>query len=679
MKICTGFDKTTEEFLRYLFRWVAKTKILLLLLYRSEYVPPWANQSNYNRIALNQLTPQSSTKLVQAILEGSQVEQQLLDLILGKAGGNPLFMEELTGSLLENGSILKQDHQYALSKKALEIKVPDTIQGIIAARMDRLEESLKKIVQVASVIGREFAFRILQAILEMREELKSSLLNLQGLDFIYEKRLFPELEYIFKHALTQEVAYNSLLLKRRKEIHEKIGTAIEELYPDRLEEFYEMLAYHFARGEGLEKASQYLKLSGSKAARNHSLWEAYSYYKEALATLHRLPETVENKKQKLEVLVSMGIPVSLLGFPEGSLEILQEGESLSKDIRDSRRLAFFHGRLSAYYTYRGSHLLGVKYSEDALEEGQKIQDIDLIVPIAPGLCTSYLGTGQFDKLADIAPGVLDLLEKTERESDSFAHFVNPYSQLCAYCGMSMGFMGNFQEGKVFLEKGLRNAGRIGDLRCLAIVEFCYGAFSHTKGDRKPTIEHLQNCIKYSEEVKFFPALAWSCSYLGDTYSSLGEDPETGRRYGEKGLKIQRDGGFEGFLSLQHLNLGRIHLHLGDLKNARSFMDEALRLSQKNNEKWIEGFSWMGLGRILGRTEIPQIHKAEEYILQGMKIFDDLKMKPGGAGGYLVLGELYANADQKEKALENLKKAETMFQEMGMDYWLDMTRKALAEL
>ena len=142
--------------------------------------------------------------------------------------------------------------------------MPDTIQGIIAARLDRLEENLKRIMQVASVIGREFAFRLLQAITRMQEELKSSLQNLQSLEFIYEKSLFPELEYIFKHALTQEVAYNSLLLKRRKELHGKIGEAIEQIYADRLEEFYEMLAYHYAASDNPEKALYYLKLSGAK-------------------------------------------------------------------------------------------------------------------------------------------------------------------------------------------------------------------------------------------------------------------------------------------------------------------------------------------------------------------------------------------------------------------------------
>ena len=165
--------------------------------------------------------------------------------------------------------------------------------------------------------------------------------------------------------------------------------------------------------------------------------------------------------------------------------------------------------------------------------------------------------------------------------------------------------------------------------------------------------------------------------MGNAYSYLG-DPETGRRYVEKGLEIQRDGRFEWYLSFHHLSLGGIHLQLGDLTNAQSSAEEALRVSQKYNEKNLEGRSWILLGRITGRTETPQIHRAEEYILQGMKILDELKLKPDYASGCLFLGELYVNAGQKEKALENLKKAESMFQEMGMDYWLGRTRKVLAE-
>ena len=158
----------------------------------------------------------SSADLVSAILEGGEVATELRDLILNRSAGNPLFMEEFTHTLLENGSIERKNKQFVLSRKIDDIQVPETIQGIIAARIDRLEENLKRTMQVASVIGRDFAFRILQTITGMRKELKSYLLNLQGLELIYEKSLFPELEYIFKHALIQEVAYNSLLLQKKK-------------------------------------------------------------------------------------------------------------------------------------------------------------------------------------------------------------------------------------------------------------------------------------------------------------------------------------------------------------------------------------------------------------------------------------------------------------------------------
>ena len=671
-------DKTSEEFLNYMIGWLPKTRILLLLLYRPEYTHQWGSKSYYSLIGVGQLSMSTSAELVAAILDGGDIVPELRDLILKRAAGNPLFMEELTHALLQNGSIQKKDDRFVLTRDVSSVQVPDTIQGIIAARMDRLEESLKRIMQVASVIGREFAFRILETIIEMKEELKAGLINLQGLEFIYEKSLFPELEYIFRHALVQEVAYNSLLINRRKEIHEKIGLAIENLYPNRLEEFYEILAYHYARGEVLEKASRYLKLSGSKATRNHSLWAAYSSYKEALATLRRLPDTEENKKEYLEVLRLAVLPLNLLGFPEGSLEILQEGEGLSKDLHDNRHLAFFFGRLSAYYAIRGDAPLGVKYSEKALELARRSRDIDLIVRITPGLCASYMGTGRHSKVVDIVPGFLDLLEKTEQESNFFAMSLNPYSWLCGYCGISMGYLGNFEEGKIVLEKGLRHAVRIGDLTMSGLVESCCGMFFLIKGDWKPVKEHLQNSIKINEEVKFLLGLAWSWGSLGLAISYLG-DPETGGKYVEKGLKIQRDAGFEMLLSMYPLFLGIICYQQGDLMNARHFADEALRLSQKNNEKHFEGHSWIWLGRIVGRMEKPQIGKAEEYILQGMKMLDELKLKPFYAQGCLFLGEVLADAGDREKALESLKKAESMFQEMGMDYWLGKAQEELKRL
>jgi class 3 adenylate cyclase/tetratricopeptide (TPR) repeat protein len=605
-------DKTTEEFLDYLMTSLTTSRMLLILLHRPEYTHPWGSRSYFNRVGLTQLTMKSSAELVQAILEGKKVTSELSDLILSRAAGNPLFMEELTHSLLENGSIEMKDDQYVLARTS-NLQVPDTIQGIIAARMDRLEEHLKQIMQVASVIGREFAFRILHAISGMRKEVKADLLDLQRLELIYEKSLFPELAYIFKHALIQEVAYNSLLLARRKEIHEKIGHAIEEIYPDRLEESYEMLAYHYSRGEDPEKASHYLTLSGNKAARRNSLSEASSFYKEALTTLRRLPDTEERKNRELDVLVHAVIPLNLLGYPEGSLDLIEEGEALSKDLRDSPRLAFFYGRLSNYHAYKGNPVVAMQYSEHAFYEGRKSEDLDLIVPAAFGLMDPYLATGQFEKLVSMARDVLDLIEKKDRTSDFFGLAWAPYAWFCGFCGTVIGLMGNFPGGELFLEKGLRHANRIGDVGTLAGNEYLYGYTYWTKGDWRAAVEHLQKCVGYSEEVKFQIGLSFGWSCLGNAYAHLG-DPETGRLYGEKGLQIQRDAGIQFLLSFDFLTLGDTHFQRGDMESARSCVEESLRLSQKNNEKNMEAFAWILLGRILGRVETPHNQKSEEFIL-----------------------------------------------------------------
>jgi class 3 adenylate cyclase/tetratricopeptide (TPR) repeat protein len=329
-------DKTSEEFLDYFIGWLANTPILLILLYRPEYTHRWGNKSYYSTIRVDQLSLSTSSELVQSILSEGEIVPELRDFILGKAAGNPLFMEELTHSLLENGSIEKKEDRYILSKKLTAIQVPDTIQGIIAARIDRLDESPKRVLHLASVIGREFAFRILRSITEMKEELKGHLLNLQGIEFIYEKRLFPELEYIFKHALTQEVAYNSLLLARRKEIHGRIGKAIEEIYHDRLEEFYEMLAYHYAKSDDLAKGIGYGEKAATRAASVYAYSEAARLLEQALKVQELF--NPDDRGKRCDLLLDLADALRLGNQAQRALDgELAEAYSLAESMGDRAR------------------------------------------------------------------------------------------------------------------------------------------------------------------------------------------------------------------------------------------------------------------------------------------------------------------------------------------------------
>ncbi len=671
-------DKTSEEFLGYLIGFLANTRIMLLLLYRPEYTHQWASKSYYRQIGVGQLSLSSSAELVQFILEEGEVAPELRELILTTAAGNPLFMEEFTHALLENGSIERKDHRYVLTRKASEIPVPDTVQGIIAARMDRLEDNLKRTMQVASVIGRDFAFRILQTITGMREELKSYLVNLQGLEFIYEKSLFPELEYVFKHALTQEVAYNSLLIKRRKEIHQRIGKAIEEIYADRLDDFYEMLAHHYLLAESWEKALRYLKLSAQKASLSFSLRESLGYYKQALSVLGQLPATERNKKTGVEIRLLMDFPLFGLGFPGDSLEILQEGERLSREMGDEKSQANFQTILSCCYTAKGRAVEGLSCAEAALRRAEETGDSDLLVASGWELVQCAANLGQFRKAVDVADRCIAVLEQTQKEAQYFGRPFNTYSVVLAMQGLAMGCLGDFKEAEERCDKSLRFVGRIDNRYGLTIAELTYGIMFTLKGDGERALEHLREAMRHCEATQFVYMSGCTCSAMGMAHVCLGQ-MEAARPYLDRAIKINTEAGMSFYQSVPYAFLGMMHFFSGDLASAQRSAEEGVRLAQQSGEKPYEGLSWLVLGGALGTGDPSQKARAEECLLRGIAIEEEIEARAFSCMGRLLLGYHYASGGQREKALEHLAKARAMAQEMGMDFWLAMAQDAIGKL
>jgi predicted ATPase len=414
-------DRISQELLTYLIDWLANAHILLILLYRPEYTHPWTSKSYYNQLRVDQLSTGTSAELVQSILEEGEVAPELRELILTRTAGNPLFMEEFTHALIENGCIQRKNHEYILTTKSSDICVPDTIQGIIAARMDRLEDNLKRTMQVASVIGRDFAYRILQTITGMREELKSYLLNLQGLEFIYEKSLFPELEYVFKHALTQEVAYSSLLLKRRKEIHERIGNAIEQLYPDRLEEFYESLAFHFKQGESLDKAVYYFIKSGEKSSDRYAVEEAHWHFQEAFDILSGKPGRT---KEEDTLLIDLQIKWAYIFYHRGDFrgltDLLTVHVDLAESLGDKARLGMFYGWLGFAIAERARLRESYQYLSKALKLGEETGDQKLIGYACTWLAWSCIYLGLLDEAITHAERAQEISRALE--TDHYLYF-----------------------------------------------------------------------------------------------------------------------------------------------------------------------------------------------------------------------------------------------------------------
>ncbi|GAG06511.1 unnamed protein product, partial [marine sediment metagenome] len=263
-----------------------------------------------------------------------------------------------------------------------------------------------------SAIGREFSCELIKRVTGIpTPEMTPHLSVLRDSELLYERGIFPQATYIFRHSLTQEVAYDSLLQKKKQEIHERIGEAIEELYAERLEEFYEILAYHYSRSENHEKAYQYLRSSGDKAALRYSPWEALRFYREAINVLNKLPETEDNKRRGIEIRLSMDLPMRSLGYPEDSFQILQDGERLAVELDDQRSLAIFCSMTSVRCALKGETREAITYAEQGLEAARKTNDLELIAPTALDLCITHTVAGKVLRIVDVAPGVIALFEE----------------------------------------------------------------------------------------------------------------------------------------------------------------------------------------------------------------------------------------------------------------------------
>ncbi|MCI0529847.1 MAG: hypothetical protein L0Y56_20585, partial [Nitrospira sp.] len=302
------------------------------------------------RVELKRLSPEQSKVLAQELLGVEEIPQELEQLIVDKTEGNPLFVEELTRSLLESGDLVRRNGVYILTRPVEALNIPTTVQGVLLARIDRLREELKQVLQVASVIGRVFSYPVLAQVIgvtgqSLPQGLEEMLAQLEDLEFIYPTSITPHREYSFKHVLTQEAVYQTLLARKREEYHERVGEALEELYPDQLEEYYELLAYHYVRSGNKEKAFEYLDLANQKAAKAYAMEEAKKYFDEAMKVLDILPEAEVNQRRRISLLVNQrSVMLLLIKLPE-YYDLLTRYEAMANRLRDPGLLGAFYACL----------------------------------------------------------------------------------------------------------------------------------------------------------------------------------------------------------------------------------------------------------------------------------------------------------------------------------------------
>ena len=375
-------DSETQALLDSLIESLPTARLLLLVNYRPEYQHGWGSKTYYTQLRIDPLPPESAEELLQALLGSDSSLAPLKQLLIARTEGNPFFLEESIRTLVETKFLVGERGSYRLEKTLESTQVPATVQAVLAARIDRLPPDEKRLLQSAAVIGKDVRLVLLQAIADQsEEEISRGLIRLQAAEFLYETSLFPEIEYTFKHALTHEVAYGSVLQERRRVLHVRIVEAIERLYPDRLSEHVELLAHHASRGELWEKAVDYLHQAGKKAAGRSATQEAIAYFEQALEALKQLPESHQTLEKAISLRVDLGpalISTKGFGAPEVE-ENYTRARVLCEQLGETPQLFPVLWGLARMHDIRGELRVGRELGEQLLKLAQRAQEPALLL------------------------------------------------------------------------------------------------------------------------------------------------------------------------------------------------------------------------------------------------------------------------------------------------------------
>lgn len=665
-------DNASGEFLAYLGNVIHGYALLLILTYRPGFSNPFMDKSYYTQISLNRLTKIESRQLIDEILERKEAPSNFVKLIINQADGNPFFLEEIIHSVKEEGLLRSENGKYYLTKDLSELKIPDKIQNVITARIDRLEDNLKRPLQYASVIGREIPLKLLRKLPDIGNTLESDLIKLIGLEFIYEKSFFPEKSYLFKHALTQDVAYQSLLIKKRRQLHEIIGDAIKELYESRLEEYYTILAYHYKNSDNKEKALYYLTLAGDNAVRLYSHIEAKSYYEEALELLRTLPNSNENKIRTNDLIIKLVRELIYYETAKTCLKLLGEAEKLAEELNDNNRLAKIYYLMGITIYMLENPDIGIKFANRCLGIAKNTGDEKLIASAYYVLSSLYFKKGYFPRAIELFLEGISL-NKRLGNLQAVIHSLG-------LMGISYFWIGNIDKGKEYIMKSINMAEELGEARRIASGSYYLGAVCVMYGQIEEGIENLEKSINLFEESGdvFYSLLPKG--FLGYGYVKLGETKK-GIELLDKNLLMigEKKGPPLWFEALFHAFLGESYLRQGDISKALTYATKALNLARKHGNKFEQLHACQTLGMIYTKKGIAFLKKGKSLLNKSIDI-----IKETGAAGrlpysYFALGLLYKEQGQGDKSKDYLEKAIPLFEKLKDEESIGKARRQLSAI
>jgi class 3 adenylate cyclase/tetratricopeptide (TPR) repeat protein len=661
-------DSETQALLDSLVDSLGSARLLLLVNYRPEYTHTWGSKTSYTQMRLDALPAESAGELLAALLGEDAGLAPLKELLVKR--GNPFFLEETVRTLVETKALTGERGRYRLTQPVRTLQVPSTVQTMLAARIDRLSAEDKRLLQVASVIGKDVPLTLLQAIAELPDEaLRRGLDRLQAAEFVDEIGLFPDLEYAFKHALTHEVAYGSLLAERRRDLHAQIVGAIEAIHRDRLAEQIERLAHHAFRGELQDKAVDYLRQAGLRAAARSALQDARVWFERALAILEALPESPSRLERAVDTRIELRQVLHLLGDDLQVLERLREAMALTERLGDERR----RGRVDVFMTQIQT-LLGeldeaLVTGTHALEIADHLGDARLRVLATTYLEQAYYVRGDYERVVELATSNLAVLPA--HEIHEYFGNITPVS-VFDRCSLiwSLAQLGRFAEAAPYESEAIQLAGPTQHAFTVAWAHWAAGTVHLLCGNWARARTLIDHGIAVAQSGNVARGLAAAVAASAWALAHLGEASEARNRVREceellNRQAVQRIAGGRGGVALP---LARAYVLVDRLDEAQTLAARGIESVSRNPG----GAAHLHqlLGDIATHPDRFDAGRGEAHYLDALALAEPRGMRPLVAHCHLGLGKLYRRTGKREQAHEHLTTATTMYREMGMTYWLE---------
>ena len=669
-------DEETQALLDNLVDRLQGTRLLILVAYRPEYQHQWGSKPGYAQIRIDPFPPVTAHALLESMLGADADLAALKTVLVERTDGNPLFLEESVRTLVETQALVGEPGARRLAKPLETVQVPGSVQAVLAARIDRLTPAAKHVLQSASVIGKDVPFPVLAEIADLPDEgLRAGLALLQSGELLYEASFFPEIEYTFKHALTHEVAYGSLLHETRRALHARIVDAIERLYAGRQGEHVERLAHHALRGGLRERAVDYLRQAGAKAAARSAHREAVTFFEQALEILEADGPRGPALATAVDVVFALRASLAPLGEFTRTLDHLRRAAVHAEALGDRRRLGWVSAYLTQSHYTLGDQAAAIRAAEQAAEVGRALPDRSLLIIADFGLGQAHHVLGDYRAAQRHLGQVVAAVEgDLARERWGMAGFMSVAARI--WLAASLADTGDFEEALARAREGVALGEGPEHPWSLSGAYMTVGFVHLSRGQPSEAAPVLDRGIAFSREMDITAWLPMLLCARGLAHARSGNVPD-GVVMLEEG--VGRASALR-ILSRQALRLSWLaegYLLAGRVDGAADMATQTYRLAEQHGERGYAAIATRMLGETAARAG--QRAKAAEHYADALARARALEMRPLEALCQLGLGEMARRAGDGVAAKERLTEAVGMLREMDMRYWLPQAEAALRDV